>query len=217
MKNKTKKNNTTELVFIIDRSGSMSGFEADTIGGFNSTLEKQREIDGEVLVTTVLFNGQSVTIHDRQPIDKVDKMTESDYIPGGMTAMLDAVGNTINHIKLIHKYARPSDVPAHTLFVITTDGLDNVSHKFSKADIKKLIEQQTEKSGWEFIFLGANIDAVSAAEDIGIRRERAAQYQQTTDGIDACFSATSDFLCCMRADTLDRKDERWKSKLERRK
>lgn len=214
---KTKKNNTTELVFIIDRSGSMSGFEADTIGGFNSTLEKQRELEGEVLVTTVLFNGQSVTIHDRLPIDKVAKMTDADYIPGGMTAMLDAVGSTINHIKMIHKYARPADVPAHTLFVITTDGLDNVSHKYSKTDIKKLIGEQTEKCGWEFIFLGANIDAVSAAEDIGIRRERAAQYQQSTEGIDACFSATSDFLCCMRADTLDSHDDRWKSKLERRK
>lgn len=177
------KNNVTELVFILDRSGSMAGFEADTIGGFNSTIEKQKKQDGKVYVSTVLFDNNSEVIHDRVDIDEIRPMTENEYQVGGCTALLDAIGGSIHHIGNIHKYARPEDVPEHTVFVITTDGMENASHRYSSQEIKSKIKRQTEKYGWEFIFLAANIDAVETAESIGIRRERAANYRQTKEGV----------------------------------
>jgi len=166
----------TELVFIIDRSGSMHGLEADTIGGFNSMLEKQRNGEGHAYVSTVLFNDQSVVIHDRVNIRKVAPMTMKQYEVGGCTALLDAVGGAIHHIGNIHKYARKSDVPEKTLFVIITDGMENCSHRYSAGRVKEMIKYEQEKYGWEFIFLGANIDAVSAAGDIGINEDRAVTF-----------------------------------------
>ena len=200
------KNNLTELVFIIDRSGSMSGFEADTVGGFNATIEKQREQEGKVYVSTVLFDNYSEVVHDRVDINKIKPMTPNDYSVRGCTALLDAVGDAIHHIGNIHKYARPQDVPEHTVFVITTDGMENASRRYSYADIKEKIRRQTEKYGWEFIFLAANIDAAGVAEDMGIRRDRAANYQQTAKGIERSYSAMSEAITsvrCRREGTID--------------
>ena len=193
------KNNVTELVFILDRSGSMSGFEDDTIGGFNSTVEKQKEQDGKVYVSTVLFDNYSEVIHDRVDISEIKPMTRGDYQVRGCTALLDAIGGAIHHIGNVHKYARPEDVPEHTIFIITTDGMENASHRYSSAEIKAKIKRQTEKYGWEFIFLAANIDAVETAENIGIRRERAANYRQTKEGVGRSYRAMSDAITAMRA------------------
>ncbi len=154
------KKNLTEIVFILDRSGSMSGLEADTIGGFNSMIEKQRKADGEALVSTVLFDNMCEVIHDRMNIRDIKPMTDRDYTVRGCTALLDAIGGAIHHIGNIHKYARPEDVPEHTLFIITTDGMENASRFYSSDRVKQMIERQKAKYGWEFLFFGANIDAV---------------------------------------------------------
>ena len=208
------KNNVTELVFIIDRSGSMSGFEADTIGGFNSTIEKQRELDGKVYVSTVLFDNASKVIHDRVDIEKIKPMTRKDYRVGGCTALLDAIGGAIHHTLNVHKYAREEDVPEHTIFVITTDGMENASREYTSDKVKKMIRRQEEKYGWEFIFLAANIDAVETAENIGIRKERAANYRQTKKGIGKSYEAMNIFMQMCREDTLEDYDVAWKKALE---
>ena len=200
------KNNMTELVFILDRSGSMSGFEADTIGGFNSTIEKQKAQDGKVYVSTVLFDDESKVIHDRVDINEIKPMTRNDYQVGGCTALLDVIGGAIHHIGNVHKYARPEDVPEHTIFVITTDGMENASHRYSSAEIKRKIQRQTEKYGWEFIFLAANIDAVETAENIGIRRERAANYEQTPIGVGRSYFAMSEAITSVRRGCADKMD-----------
>lgn len=200
------KNNVTELVFILDRSGSMCGFEADTVGGFNSAIERQKTGEGKVYVSTVLFDSQSEVIHDRVDINEIKPMTESDYQVRGCTALLDAIGGAIHHIGNVHKYARPEDVPEHTVFIITTDGMENASRRYSSSEIKKKIERQTEKYGWEFIFLAANIDAVETAESIGIRRERAANYRQTKEGVCRSYHAMSEAITAVRAcrsDTME--------------
>ncbi|MBR6100803.1 MAG: VWA domain-containing protein [Ruminococcus sp.] len=184
----TKAVNTTELVFILDASGSMSPLRADTIGGFNTMLGKQRGTEGEAFVSTVMFADKARVVHDRLPLEKVADLTEKDYEPMGCTALYDAVGDAIQHIRNIHKYARKEDVPDKTLFVITTDGMENASRKFTAADVKKLISDQQEK-GWEFIFLGANIDAAAAAADIGISEERAVNYKPTGKGTAMLFRA----------------------------
>ena len=197
------KNNITEIVFILDRSGSMAGCEDDTIGGFNANIEKQRTAEGlsdrPAYVTTVLFDNESSVIHDRVPLNEIKTMTREDYQVGGCTALLDAVGETIDHIKSVHKYARPEDVPANTVFIITTDGMENASHKYSGKTVKSMIEEQ-QKLGWEFIFLGANIDAVETAESMGIKRSRAANYRTSSRGIGRSFEAMGDVLYCMRMD-----------------
>ena len=193
-----KKNNVTELVFILDRSGSMAGFEADTIGGFNSTIEKQRKQDGKVYVSTVLFDNVSEVIHDRVDISEIKPMTDADYEVRGCTALLDAVGGAIHHIGNVHKYARPEDVPEHTIFIITTDGMENASHNYSRSRVREMIKRQTEKYGWEFIFLAANIDADETAEDMGIRRERAANYRQTKEGVGRSYYAMSEAISMVR-------------------
>ena len=167
------KKNFTEIVFVLDESGSMSSLKSDTIGGFNSLIEKQKSEEGGAVVSAVLFNTESRVLLDRVPLDKVEELTDRDYCPCGGTALLDAVGGAVKHIGNIHKYARPEDVPEHTLFVITTDGMENSSRHFSAAKVKKLISRQQEKYGWEFVFLGANIDAAETAESIGISRESA--------------------------------------------
>ncbi|XME01168.1 vWA domain-containing protein [Lachnospiraceae bacterium C1.1] len=168
--------NLTEIVFILDRSGSMSGLESDTIGGFNSMIAKQQKEEGEAIVSTVLFDDETDVIHDRVAIGEVKKLTEDDYYVRGCTALLDAVGGAIHHIGNVHKYAREEDRPAKTLFVITTDGLENASRHYSFKDVKKLIKRQQEKYNWEFLFLGANIDAIEVAGNMGISRDRAANY-----------------------------------------
>ena len=193
------KNNITELVFILDRSGSMAGFEADTIGGFNATIEKQKKQDGKVYVSTVLFDNESKVIHDRVDISEIKPMTCEEYQVGGCTALLDAIGGAIHHIGNVHKYARPEDVPEHTIFIITTDGMENASYRYSSREIKEKIQRQTEKYGWEFIFLAANIDAVETAERIGIRRERAANYRQTKKGVEKSYFAMSEAITAVRA------------------
>ena len=166
---KALQNDLTELVFILDRSGSMAGLESDTIGGFNAMLEKQKKQEGRALVTTVLFDNESRTLHDRIPLERMEPMTDRDYTVGGCTALLDAIGQTIRHIADIHKYARPEDVPAHTVFVITTDGMENASKHFDAAQVRAMVEREKEEYGWEFLFLGANIDALEVADSIGIR------------------------------------------------
>ena len=169
------KKNLTELVFIMDRSGSMSGLEKDCVGGFNSMIKKQKKEDGECLVSTVLFNNSDTILHDRVSLKDIKQMKEDDYVPSGCTALIDALGNSIKHISDVHRYIRKEDVPEHTIFVITTDGLENASKKYSSEEVKKMVEQKKEE-GWEFIFLAANIDAVETAKRYGIEEDRAVNY-----------------------------------------
>ena len=184
------KNNVTELVFILDRSGSMSGLEADTIGGFNSMLEKQKAEDGHCYVSTVLFNGESLVIHDRLALAEVPKMTAKDYTVGGCTALIDAIGDAVKHISNVHKYIRAEDVPAHTLFVITTDGEENASRRYSSDKVKAMIKEKQEM-GWEFLFIGANIDAVETAARYGISADRAANYHADAKGTEMLYKSVS--------------------------
>ena len=207
-------NNITEIVFILDRSGSMAGYEEDTIGGFNATIEKQKKLDGTCYVSTVMFANQSKVIHDRVRLDEIEKMTENDYQVGGGTALLDAIGRSIHHIGNVHKYARPEDVPAHTIFIITTDGMENASRQYDSSTVKRMISRQQEKYGWEFIFLAANIDAVETADRIGIRRERAANYRQDREGMRTSYAAMSDAISSVRcAENLD--SGAWRKNLDR--
>ena len=185
------KNNITELVFILDRSGSMSGLESDTIGGFNSLIEKQRKQDGECYVSVVLFDNRSEVLYDRVELKDVRKMTERDYTVHGCTALIDAVGGAIKHIGNIHKYARPEDVPEHTMFVITTDGMENASRHYSSAQVKRMVQQRKEKDGWEFLFIGANIDSVDTAGRIGIDSNRAVNYHADKIGTAVLYEAVS--------------------------
>ena len=193
------KNNVTELVFILDRSGSMNGLEADTIGGFNALIEKQRKQDGQVFVSTVLFDTESEVLHDRIPLERVAPMTERDYTVGGCTALLDALGGAIRHIGNIHKYARPEDVPEHTLFVITTDGMENASRRYDAGRVKRMIERQKERYGWEFLFLAANIDAVETAAQYGIAPDRAVDYHADAEGMAVAYGAVAEAVCRVRA------------------
>ena len=188
----------TELVFILDRSGSMAGLEADTVGGFNAMIEKQKAKEGHVYVSTVLFDHTSVVLHDRVDIRDVKPMTEKEYWVRGNTALYDAVGGAIRHIANIHKYARPEDVPVHTVFVITTDGMENASHRYAAERIKEMIREKTEENGWEFIFLAANIDAAEAAKDIGIRPERAANYRASHEGTRRSYHAMCEAITAIR-------------------
>lgn len=199
MDNNITDNNITEIVFILDRSGSMAGLESDTIGGFNGMLKKQQDdTTSKALVSTILFDHETIVLHDRVPLEDVKPLTAKDYQVRGTTALLDAVGNAIEHIKTIHKYAREEDRPQKTLFVITTDGLENASHKFTYDQIKKLVEQQKEL-GWEFIFLGANIDAVDVAGHIGIDASRAVNYHADSKGTGQVFGAVSNFVKMSRS------------------
>ena len=191
------KKNLTEIVFILDRSGSMSGLEGDTIGGFNSMIEKQRRQEGEAYISTVLFDNHSDVIHDRVPLDKVPKLTEKEYYVRGCTALLDAVGSAVHHIGNVHKYAREEDIPEKTVFVITTDGMENASRSYSYEKVRAMIEERKEKYGWEFLFLGANIDAAREAARFGIRPDRAANYHADSRGTEVIYEAVGDALCEM--------------------
>ena len=191
------KKNLTEIVFILDRSGSMAGLEGDTIGGFNSMIEKQRRQEGEAYISTVLFDNHSDVIHDRVPLDKVPSLTEKEYFVRGCTALLDAVGSAVHHIGNVHKYAREEDVPEKTIFVITTDGMENASRSYSYEKVRAMIEERKEKYGWEFLFLGANIDAAREAARFGIRPDRAANYHADSRGTEVIYEAVGDALCEM--------------------
>lgn len=193
------RNDLTELVFILDKSGSMHGLEADTIGGFNSLIEKQKKEDGKALVTTVLFDDKTEVIHDRVDLEYIHDMSSEQYVTGGTTALLDAVGGAVSHIRKIHKYIRPEDVPAKTLFIITTDGMENASHRFTYDKVKKLIKHQNEKYGWEFIFLGANIDAAETAVNMGISKDRAADYISDHEGTALNYSVLSEVTSAIRS------------------
>ena len=193
------KKNLTEIVFILDRSGSMAGLEGDTIGGFNAMIEKQKREDGEAIISTVLFDSESVVIHDRLPLDRVPKLTEKEYYVRGCTALLDAVGSAIHHIGNVHKYAREEDRPEKTLFVITTDGLENASRRYNYAKVKQMIERQKERFGWEFLFLGANIDAAAEAAQFGITADRAANYHADSKGTAVIYDAVCEAVCNVRA------------------
>ena len=190
--------NLTEIVFILDRSGSMSGLEADTIGGFNSMIEKQKKENGEALISTVLFDNVSEVIHDRVPVQKVEPMTDRDYSVRGCTALLDAIGGAIHHIGNVHKYARIEDVPEHTLFVITTDGMENASRRYDSEKVKKMIERQKNRYGWEFLFIGANIDSVETAKHFGINSDRSVNYHADGQGTAVVFDAVSKTVCNFR-------------------
>ena len=193
------KNNITELVFILDRSGSMAGLESDTIGGFNSMIEKQKKQDGECYVSTVLFDNESEVLHDRVRLTDIPKMTENDYTVRGCTALIDAIGGAIHHIGNIHKYARSEDVPEHTMFVITTDGQENASHIYTSEEVKKMIERQKEMHGWEFLFIGANIDAVKTAARYGISSDRAVNYNADGEGTHILYETVAKAVCNVRA------------------
>lgn len=204
--------NTTELVFILDRSGSMSGLEKDTVGGFNSMISKQKTEDGEALVSTVLFDNKSVVIHDRLPLDDVPPMTEKEYFTRGCTALLDALGDAIHHIGNIHKYARREDVPEKTLFVITTDGFENASRRYDYDTVCAMIERQKEKYGWDFLFLGANIDAVAEARRFGIDADCAVDYKCDEEGTALNFSVINDVICGVRSNGRIESD--WKKQID---
>ena len=193
------KKNLTELVFILDRSGSMAGLEKDTIGGFNAMIEKQKKEEGEAYISTVLFDNSCEVVHDRLTLDAVPPLTEKEYYVRGCTALLDAVGGAIHHIGNVHKYAREEDRPEKTLFVITTDGMENASHRYSYEQVKAMITRQKEKYGWEFLFLGANIDAAREAARFGIGADRAANYHADTVGTEVIYEAVSETLCSFRA------------------
>ena len=194
-----KKNNITELVFILDRSGSMAGLEKDTIGGFNAMIEKQKAQEGACLVTTVLFDNELITLHDRVPLEKILPLTDQDYTVRGCTALIDAIGTTVTKIDSIHRYLRPEDVPGSVMFVITTDGMENASREYSSDKVKKMIEEHKGK-GWEFLFIGANIDAVETAKHFGIAEDRAVNYRADSKGTSVVFGAVSRAVCAMRRD-----------------
>ncbi len=206
------KKNLTELVFILDRSGSMSGLEEDTIGGFNSMIERQKKEPGEALVSTVLFNHVSSVIHDRVDLRKVEPLTEAQYRVGGATALIDAIGQAIHHIGNVHKYAREEDVPEHTIIVITTDGMENSSRYYGADQVRAMVEKEKSKYGWEFLFLGANIDAVETAERYGIGPDRAVRYHNDSRGVALNYATVSEAvgdLRCSRAVSED-----WKARIE---
>ena len=199
------------MVFILDRSGSMAGLEDDTIGGFNAMVKKQQKEEGKALLSAVLFSDRSNVIYDRVDIEKVEPMNDRQYQVGGCTALLDAVGEAIRHIRNVHKYAREEDRPAKTVFVITTDGMENASREYDHKKVSGMIREQQEK-GWEFLFLGANIDAVAAARDLGIREDMAVEYEADSEGTEINFEAVSGAIGSLRRSEV--LDASWKADIE---
>ena len=206
------KKELTEIVFILDRSGSMSGLESDTIGGYNAMLEKQKTAPGQAIVSTVLLDDHCEVLHDRLDIKTVVPMSDKEYFVRGCTALLDAVGGAIHHIGNIHKYAREEDRPEKTLFIITTDGMENASRRYNYDRVKMMIERQKEKYGWEFIFLGANIDAVEVADRFGISADRAANYHADSEGTQLNYEVVSEAICSLRASKSINTD--WKDRID---
>ena len=206
------KKNLTEMVFILDKSGSMAGLEADTIGGFNSMIERQKNEAGEAIVSTVLFSNESTVIHDRVDIRKIEPLNSRQYYVGGSTALIDAIGCAIHHIGNVHKYAREEDRPEHTIFVITTDGMENASYRYSSDEVKKMVERQQKKYGWEFLFLGANIDAVETAGKYGIAPNRAVRFHNDRKGVKLNYETVSRTVGCMRMNAAVA--DNWKADIE---
>ena len=193
------KKGLTEIIFILDRSGSMSGLETDTIGGYNSMLAKQKKEEGKALISTILFDDKIEVLHDRADLNEVDEITENEYYVRGATALLDAVGGAIHHIGNIHKYVRNEDVPEKTLFIITTDGMENSSRSYSYKKVKKMVERQKKKYNWEFIFMGANMDAVEVAGRFGVKANRAVRYECDGEGTKLNFEVMSRIVSCARS------------------
>lgn len=206
------KKGLTEIVFILDRSGSMSGLEGDTIGGFNSMIAKQKRMDGEALVSTVLFDSECKVIHDRIDIRSIEPMTEKEYYVRGCTALLDAIGGAIHHIANVHKYARTEDVPEHTMFIITTDGMENASRSYTAEKVRSMIKHQKNECGWDFLFLGANIDAVETAKHFGIDKDRAVNYHCDSKGTQLNYEVISDAVFAVRCNVPLSAD--WKSRID---
>ena len=208
-----KNNNITELVFILDRSGSMAGLESDTVGGFNTMIEKQKKQNAPCYVSTVLFNHTSEVLYDRVKFGEVQKMTEEQFFVGGCTALMDAIGGAIHHIGNIHKYIRPEDVPANTMFVIMTDGMENASRRYSSDQVKQMIERQKKRYGWEFLFIGANIDAVETAARYGIDADRAVNYRADKEGTRVVYQSVANAVCNVRANKELRAD--WSEEIDK--
>ena len=208
-----KNNNITELVFILDRSGSMSGLESDTVGGFNTMIEKQKKQNAPCYVSTVLFNHTSEVLYDRVKLGEVQKMKEDDFFVGGSTALMDAIGGAIHHIGNIHKYIRPEDVPANTMFVIMTDGMENASRNYNSDRVKQMIERQKKRYGWEFLFIGANIDAVETAARYGIDADRAVNYHADKEGTRVVYQSVANAVCSVRANKELKAD--WSEEIDR--
>ena len=192
-------NNLTEIVFILDRSGSMAGLEDDTIGGFNAMLEKQKKEPGEALLSAVLFDHCSEVVYDRVDLQKIEPMTDKQYFVRGSTALLDAIGGAVHHIENVHKYAREEDRPGKTIFIITTDGMENASREYSYRQVSSMVKHAQEAYGWEFLFLGANMDAIRAAETFGIRADRAVRYECDGAGTRVNYSVVSQAIGSMRS------------------
>ena len=190
--------NLTEIVFILDRSESMSGLEQDTIGGFNSMINQQKNAEGEALVSTILFDNVSEVLHDRINVKDIQPLTDYDYMVRGCTALLDAIGGAIHHIGNIHKYARREDIPEHTMFVITTDGMENASRCYTYDKVKRMVEKEKQKYGWEFLFLGANIDAIQVAARFGIGADRALNYESDSAGTVLNYQVLSETVSAVR-------------------
>lgn len=207
------KKNLTEIIFILDKSGSMAGLESDSIGGFNALIDKQKKTDGEALVSTILFSNSSEVIHDRIDIGKVQPMTEDDFCVSGCTALIDAIGGAIHHIGNVHKYIRNEDVPEKTMFVIMTDGMENASRRYSAEQVRRMIRRQKEKYGWEFIFLGANIDAVQTAAEFGIDEEMAVNYHSDSIGTALNYEVVGEAISHVR--TLGKFRTDWRSRIDR--
>lgn len=206
------KKNLSEIVFLLDRSGSMSGLEKDTIGGFNAMIEKQKKEEGEALISTILFDHEMKVLHDRVQVQDVKPISEKDYQVRGCTALLDAMGGAIHHIGNVHKYARNEDVPEHTIFVITTDGMENASSHYSSSKVRTMVERQKEKYGWEFLFLGANMDAIAAAKNFGIEEDKAVEYRSDDIGTRLNYAVMSEAICEFR--TKGTVEKSWKQKIE---
>lgn len=206
------KEGLTEIVFIMDRSGSMSGLESNTIGGFNATIEKQKKEPGEALISTVLFDDKSEVLYDRVNLEKIEPMTDKQYFVRGSTALVDALGGAIHHIGNVHKYARDEDRPEKTVFIITTDGYENSSHRYDAAQVRAMVERQKRKYGWEFIFLGANIDAIETARHYGIDEDRAANFVNDEMGIEVMCRAESAVISDIRKGRA--RNRNWKKEVE---
>lgn len=206
------KKNLSEIVFLLDRSESMSGLEKDTIGGFNAMIEKQKKEEGEALISTILFDHEMKVLHDRVKVQDVKPISEKDYQVRGCTALLDAMGGAIHHIGNVHKYARNEDVPEHTIFVITTDGMENASSHYSSSKVRTMVERQKEKYGWEFLFLGANMDAIAAAKNFGIEEDKAVEYRSDDIGTRLNYAVMSEAICEFR--TKGTVEKSWKQKIE---
>ena len=206
------KKNLTEMVFILDKSGSMAGLEADTIGGFNAMIKRQKQEQGEALVSTVLFANSSTVIHDRVDIHKIEPLSDRQYFVGGGTALIDAIGGAIHHIALVHKYAREEDRPEHTIFVITTDGMENASRHYTSDEVKAMVKKEKEKYGWEFLFLGANIDAVETAAHFGIGANRAVRFHNDPNGHAVNYRSVSAAVSQVRSNAP--LGDSWKDEIE---